>query len=571
MADYRRLISYIYEYEGKEKGKNVGFAKLETRNGQCRLNVSVKKIYMGGNAIGVYLLGQEGRETFLGNLFVRGGNGEFRTSVDAGNVDGKGAGLETYYGLTVHDVKNPWRSYKTIWEDGALPDHTPASSAAAPATVSSAAAAPVTAGSAAQNVSERKNGSGGKTAAGDKAAMGNKMASSGGKTSAPEVSLESGTGNAAGRTGGGNRLGAYANLAAGIALGAGGALRAGTGAGSGMNEGGGRNAGGRPNMGEGRNAGTGMNADGSTNPGETSTAAGRMDCSAGRDGDAKNRNGTGETQSRRTFEAADVVGSNLMVPGGMNTASEVLPGMEAVAPGKIISRAVREIEEEIEREEQRKEAERQKEEQQRTEAERREREQGNLRKEERRTGEEPGQEKDGCAAGEKTEEHTQEGEMTAEQGANERAGEPVQSPELENPEVLRYLQETETLTEDPERLWKELRKQYPKIQPFDYEDGCEILTIRPQDIGRLPRESWIYGNNSFLLHGYYNFRYIILVRLGGEKMRARYLIGVPGHYYSNEKYMASMFGFPNFVLSKNSRPMTAVLDTGIRISSFTEP
>ena len=55
MADYRRLISYIYEYEGKEKGKNVGFAKLETRNGQCRLNVSVKKIYMGGNAIGVYL------------------------------------------------------------------------------------------------------------------------------------------------------------------------------------------------------------------------------------------------------------------------------------------------------------------------------------------------------------------------------------------------------------------------------------------------------------------------------------------------------------------------------------
>ena len=24
MADYRRLISYIYEYEGKQKGKNVG-------------------------------------------------------------------------------------------------------------------------------------------------------------------------------------------------------------------------------------------------------------------------------------------------------------------------------------------------------------------------------------------------------------------------------------------------------------------------------------------------------------------------------------------------------------------
>lgn len=44
MADYRRLISYIYEYEGKQKGKNVGFAKLEARNGQCRINVNVKRI-----------------------------------------------------------------------------------------------------------------------------------------------------------------------------------------------------------------------------------------------------------------------------------------------------------------------------------------------------------------------------------------------------------------------------------------------------------------------------------------------------------------------------------------------
>lgn len=62
MTDYRRLISYIYEYEGKQKGKNVGFAKLEARNGQCRINVNVKRIYMSGNAIGAYLLGTGGRE-----------------------------------------------------------------------------------------------------------------------------------------------------------------------------------------------------------------------------------------------------------------------------------------------------------------------------------------------------------------------------------------------------------------------------------------------------------------------------------------------------------------------------
>ena len=30
MTGYRRLISYIYAYEGEEKGKNIGFVKLES-------------------------------------------------------------------------------------------------------------------------------------------------------------------------------------------------------------------------------------------------------------------------------------------------------------------------------------------------------------------------------------------------------------------------------------------------------------------------------------------------------------------------------------------------------------
>lgn len=139
-------------------------------------------------------------------------------------------------------------------------------------------------------------------------------------------------------------------------------------------------------------------------------------------------------------------------------------------------------------------------------------------------------------------------------GTGVQRGETPTSPELENPEVLKYLRETEESTADPELMWQELRRSYPKIQPFDYEDGCEVLTIHPQDIGRLPRESWVYGNNSFLLHGYYSFRYLILVRLGNRKGKPRYLIGVPGHYFSSEKYMASMFGFPNFVLSKKQPP-----------------
>lgn len=101
-----------------------------------------------------------------------------------------------------------------------------------------------------------------------------------------------------------------------------------------------------------------------------------------------------------------------------------------------------------------------------------------------------------------------------------------------------------------QRMWARLRRKYPKILAFDYEPGCEILTIKPQDIGLLPRETWIFGNNSFLLHGYYSYRYLILARLENPDGEPRYLLGVPGHYCSNEKYMASMFGFPDFIMSK---------------------
>ena len=118
-----------------------------------------------------------------------------------------------------------------------------------------------------------------------------------------------------------------------------------------------------------------------------------------------------------------------------------------------------------------------------------------------------------------------------------------------DPEALAKL-DAEDAMEHQIPVWDFFSKTYPKIQAFDSEHGCQVLVIKPQDIGLLPREVWIYGNNSFLLHGYYNYRYLILARLENPNGAPRYLLGIPGHYYSNEKYMASMFGFPHFVLSK---------------------
>ncbi len=128
-------------------------------------------------------------------------------------------------------------------------------------------------------------------------------------------------------------------------------------------------------------------------------------------------------------------------------------------------------------------------------------------------------------------------------------------PKLGNPDELERLFQNEIQDDNTHHMiWEKLKREHTRILAFDYEDGCEILTIKPQDIGVLPRDTWVYGNNSFLLHGYYNYRYLILAKLLNPNGMPRYLLGIPGHYYSNERYMASMFGFPNFVLSKD-QPM----------------
>ena len=119
MSNYQRLISYIYTYESGLKGKNVGFAKLETRNSQCRLTVNVKKVVPVGSPLGVYLLSGDGEQR-IGTLFSRNGTGEFRALLNADRVEGSGRPLQEFFGLSIHEAENAGHSYTTIWEDAAM-------------------------------------------------------------------------------------------------------------------------------------------------------------------------------------------------------------------------------------------------------------------------------------------------------------------------------------------------------------------------------------------------------------------------------------------------------------------
>ncbi len=369
MSDYRRLISYIYAYEGGVKGRNIGFAKLEARGGQCKIQVSVRKIYVGSQDTGVYLLTGDS-EIMLGKIFLRGGSGEFRTVVLFDNVNGSGKGMDVCYGLTIHSVDDTWRCYTTIWEDA----------------VAHAAA----------------------------------------------LELEEAT------------------------------------------------------------------------------------------------SANAEAREMEHMPASVITEKSL----------EVIDAAPRESVAESIEREIREQElaENLGREVRR---------------------QQEISQQPARDIQQPVSDTQQQLSGmQQPISDTQQPVSDTQQQLSDTQ-QPVPDtqkpvPDMQQPaaEIPIPAQAAEPDRETAGHLWTHFRRHYPKIQAFDYQGGCEILLIKPQDIGLLPREIWSYGNNSFLLHGYYSHRYLILARLAAPGGNVRFLLGVPGHYYSNEKYMASMFGFPNFVLSK---------------------
>lgn len=89
-----------------------------------------------------------------------------------------------------------------------------------------------------------------------------------------------------------------------------------------------------------------------------------------------------------------------------------------------------------------------------------------------------------------------------------------------------------------ESKWEQILATYDQIHP--YGDNRIYVKLEPKDFVVLRSNYQHLVNNSFLLHGFYNYRYVIL---GKEK---DFYIGVPGVFYEREKMVALMFGFEAF-------------------------
>ena len=95
--------------------------------------------------------------------------------------------------------------------------------------------------------------------------------------------------------------------------------------------------------------------------------------------------------------------------------------------------------------------------------------------------------------------------------------------------------------------WQQLWYLYPHRIPFH--DEREYLSVRPEDFVILNSRSYKLVNNSFLLHGFFNYDYLLLGRMEKDG-KERFYIGVPGNFYEREKQVALMFGFESFECQK---------------------
>lgn len=108
------------------------------------------------------------------------------------------------------------------------------------------------------------------------------------------------------------------------------------------------------------------------------------------------------------------------------------------------------------------------------------------------------------------------------------------------------IKEEETQPEEeelPPDKWEQLRKIYPIVHPIREEE--EYLKIAPKDFVVFTEKYQDLVHNSFLLHGYHNYKHLILGKKEKEG-RVIYYLGVPGTFHDREKTVAVMFGFEAF-------------------------
>jgi hypothetical protein len=118
LADYKRFVSYMYEYENGEKKKNVGFSRVELRKGTCRFTIHMRMEGVLDGIFPTYLIYRPNDEMeliYLGDCIVKNQLIDSRLTAKEDNVVDSGYGFSDMGGMLL--FLNSKIFYATQWDD----------------------------------------------------------------------------------------------------------------------------------------------------------------------------------------------------------------------------------------------------------------------------------------------------------------------------------------------------------------------------------------------------------------------------------------------------------------------
>ena len=121
MADYKRMVSYMYQYENGIKRKNVGYVRVEARNGQCKFTIHMQLPGQSDSIFPTYLIHRDGSGIdliYLGDSILKMQLMDSKFITDENNIMESGHSLKEMSGVLIFMNNNIF--FATVWDDKAL-------------------------------------------------------------------------------------------------------------------------------------------------------------------------------------------------------------------------------------------------------------------------------------------------------------------------------------------------------------------------------------------------------------------------------------------------------------------
>lgn len=118
MADYKRMVSYMYIYENGVKKKNVGYARVEERNGECKITLHMQLPGLLDSIFPTYLIQRKSGSMdliYLGDSILKNQIMDSKLLANTSNVMDSGYGMSDMGGILLFLNENTY--FATEWDD----------------------------------------------------------------------------------------------------------------------------------------------------------------------------------------------------------------------------------------------------------------------------------------------------------------------------------------------------------------------------------------------------------------------------------------------------------------------